>query len=503
MLRRSTLLLIAVVILHLLVAGWFAWHRPIDGDEGYYGMAARLVADGAVPYTDFFYPQAPLLPWIYAPAAALMGAPQLPDLRAVSVLFSVLTVALAAVWLRRQHEPGHLVPVAALLLLALSPEFLLWNTTVKTYAWVNLAVMAGLVGFQRGLGGRTPWFLVGGCCLGLAVSARLLYAPAALAPAAWLVLVAGHRTWRGALSWLIGLAAGLAPVWISLARNPDVFWFNNVGYHQLRFSELEDASIPVRMAAAFKELAVTVTTDPGLLVLVVLAALGLAWSRRGPEPRALPAAAHLSLWMAVVLTVTSLLPDPVHRQYFTGGLPVLLLAPAAWALACWPGRHPRVGVIGAAVAAPVLAVIGLLMIRHDLPRETYWQLDHYRETSARIAELSDPGDTVFSFWSGYVAGSDRLPQRGMENHFAVGVSERLDHRRRARYHIAGRREIAEAFRLETPRVVVVGAWMNEVDTALDDGQMTDLLQHFARHYQGIEDRDGVKLALRLREIGQP
>ena len=91
----------------------------------------------------------------------------------------------------------------------------------------------------------------------------------------------------------------------------------------------------------------------------------------------------------------------------------------------------------------------------------------------------------------------------MENHFAVGVSERLDARQRAHYRIAGRREMAEAFRLETARVVVVGAWMNELHGALNDRQTTDLLQLFTRHYQGVEDLDGVKLALRLREIEQP
>ena len=500
-LRRFSQWLIAIVVLHLLVAGGLAWQRPIDGDEGYYGLAARLVAEGRTPYADFFYPQAPLLPYVYAPAAALVGAPQLPDLRLPSVLFSVLTVGLAAVLLHRLRGASGAAAAVGLLLLALSPEFLTWNTTIKTYAWVNLMVMAGLVAWQRGATGenrRLVWLAGGGVCLGLAVSARLLYAPAAVVPAVWLLL-ARRRNWGGAIAWSGGLAVGLLPVWIALARDPEVFWFNNLVYHQLRFSELEDASVLVRAAAAGKELGLAVVTGPGLLLMVVLAGLGL---RRGVRPTApaMPAAVSLSLWMAAVLTVTCLLPDPTHSQYFTGGLPTLLVAPATWALVSWPGARARTALAVSTVAALVVAALGLGLIRRDLPPDQCWQLDHYRKICHRIEALSDPNDVVFSFWSGYVAGSGRRAQPGLENHFAVGVSERLDARRRSRYHIGGRREIAEAFRLESPRVVVVGVWMNEVYAALEEEQIKDLIEHFDRHYQGVEDLGGVKLSLRKREI---
>ncbi len=47
--------------------------RPIDGDEGYYATAARLVSHGRTPYLDFFYPQMPLLPYVYAPAFKVVG----------------------------------------------------------------------------------------------------------------------------------------------------------------------------------------------------------------------------------------------------------------------------------------------------------------------------------------------------------------------------------------------------------------------------------------------
>jgi hypothetical protein len=40
--------------------------RLIDGDEGYYLQAARLVSEGKRIYTDFFYPQMPFGAHVYA-----------------------------------------------------------------------------------------------------------------------------------------------------------------------------------------------------------------------------------------------------------------------------------------------------------------------------------------------------------------------------------------------------------------------------------------------------
>jgi hypothetical protein len=56
-----------VLTAFLLQAGFFlfvARHRLIDGDEGFYLLAARLVLQHKTPYLDFFYPQAPLLPYV-------------------------------------------------------------------------------------------------------------------------------------------------------------------------------------------------------------------------------------------------------------------------------------------------------------------------------------------------------------------------------------------------------------------------------------------------------
>jgi hypothetical protein len=52
---------------------FIARHRFIDGDEGFYLMASRLVLEPKTLYLDFLYTQAPLLPYAYGLWMKLFG----------------------------------------------------------------------------------------------------------------------------------------------------------------------------------------------------------------------------------------------------------------------------------------------------------------------------------------------------------------------------------------------------------------------------------------------
>src|SRR5436190_16981878 len=64
--RLATALVLSVSVIYFAGLAHYAQRRPVDGDEGYYATAARLVWEGNVPYRDFFYQQAPLLPYLYS-----------------------------------------------------------------------------------------------------------------------------------------------------------------------------------------------------------------------------------------------------------------------------------------------------------------------------------------------------------------------------------------------------------------------------------------------------
>jgi hypothetical protein len=66
--RKRVLLgvVISASLLYFVGLVYYARFHPIDADEGFYTTAARLVWEGKKPYRDFFYKQAPLLPYIYS-----------------------------------------------------------------------------------------------------------------------------------------------------------------------------------------------------------------------------------------------------------------------------------------------------------------------------------------------------------------------------------------------------------------------------------------------------
>src|SRR5207247_11386192 len=79
-------------LLAILMAAVFvpmSLYRIVDGDEGTYLLVSRLVAEGQLPYHDFFYPQMFLLPYVYGAWMKLVGYSWY-GARLLSAVFSVL-----------------------------------------------------------------------------------------------------------------------------------------------------------------------------------------------------------------------------------------------------------------------------------------------------------------------------------------------------------------------------------------------------------------------------
>src|SRR5689334_12598605 len=106
--------------------------RPLDEDEGYYALAAKLITQGKTPYTSFWYPQAPLMPYVYGGWQRVV-LESWYGLRGLSVL---LTVGLACLVYRHvvKRRRSRRLALFAVVLLAATPLGFEWFPTVKTYA---------------------------------------------------------------------------------------------------------------------------------------------------------------------------------------------------------------------------------------------------------------------------------------------------------------------------------------------------------------------------------
>ncbi|MCP4547329.1 MAG: glycosyltransferase family 39 protein, partial [bacterium] len=410
----------AVVVLYGIALGVLSQNRSIDGDEGYYASAARLVVEGASVYRDFFYPQMPLMPHVYSPAYAVHGS--LASLRYLSVILSVATVFLWCLYLRKVYSGAPAVGWAALLLLVLNPGFGSWGVVVKTYALSNCLVTGVLLALYAGLrSGRWAWFAMGGLLGGVLVSVRLLYVAVPLVILVW--LLARGRTVES-VSFLVGAIVGALPAIWFFFLNPDAFVFNNFTYHSWRSDSPPLMDHVVYLARFFLKM---LLARSYLALIFVLGLVGLLFSRGR-----LSGFHAVCAWTAAACMLGSTVPYPLYFQYFTAAMAPLLVPLTAAGLSiigrrraifCWV-------VLGFALTVSSLEIFSEA---HGDEGGSVWDLQAYGEISRYLRAHTEPEDVVLSFWPGYVFESGRRYFPGLENHFGLRIASGLSPEEHRRY----------------------------------------------------------------------
>ena len=164
----------------------FAMVRVVDADEGFYLYASRLVMEGRSLYRDFFYPQMPLLPYLYGGWMKVYGF-SWPAARLLSAMTAVGSGTIVYFYFRRQtgKEWGG---VAGVLVFTFSSLLLLWMSVAKTYGFAILFALLAVLSFENGKrsGGR---LFLSGAFIGLAVDVRLTMLAAL--PAFWWRITVG------------------------------------------------------------------------------------------------------------------------------------------------------------------------------------------------------------------------------------------------------------------------------------------------------------------------
>src|SRR5256884_7928520 len=132
--------------------------RLVEAAEGIYLLNSREVLTGSLPYHDFFYPQMPLLPYVYGLWMKLFGVSWYSG-RLLSALLAValgLSVYTHAARLTRSRPLG----ILAVSLFASSTLCLAWLSAAKTFSLATLLLFPSYpVVFRH----HTPWtnFLAG------------------------------------------------------------------------------------------------------------------------------------------------------------------------------------------------------------------------------------------------------------------------------------------------------------------------------------------------------
>ena len=232
------ILLLAVMASWLALTALNAWFGELNQDEGWYLNAAKLLTEGRVPYRDFAFTQAPMLPLVYSWVFTWVGHYGLLGGRIVTALLGALG-SLLAVWLAMRSGPRHIQRLTGglgLILIAMNVYQSYFTTVVKTYALSGMFLAGGLamlsfVGRTKGLRAA----MAGGFLLACATATRISLG-AALALGGLYLLVFQRRLKRWvwldyAIGGALGLALTLLPFWM-LGR--EGFVFGVVQYHTLR-----------------------------------------------------------------------------------------------------------------------------------------------------------------------------------------------------------------------------------------------------------------------------
>jgi hypothetical protein len=341
--RISVLLVCALFVAHAAIALGFAFYGRVNHDEGWYLLAARQLREGALPYRDFAFFQAPLLPFVYALAQPLLGE-GLAAGRIVSFAFGAAAIALAA---RLAHRLGG--RPAALLLLAtapLAPRALWCLTTTRTeplvaFLWTLCALL--LLRPSRSAAASAGAL----AAAVLAAGTRISSLPALALVALWVLL--RHRGARSELrvALLPGAALAAALCAVALAAGPEAVFFDVVTAQADRHAQLAPAEAFGAgrfLLRRLRDLAMLQASFGIVPVLGFACAIGAAvLARRAPanDPtRAFAASVARLALLAFAVYLPNLAPRVVWPEYFAGVYPLFLVIAAGSA-----GR-------GCALAAP-------------------------------------------------------------------------------------------------------------------------------------------------------
>ena len=470
-------------LLYLTGLIYYATTRPIDGDEGFYTTAARLVWEGKTPYKDFFFQQAPLLPYLYSWIWAVHPR-SLVAMRMLSAACGGLEVLLLGLALVSVKRLPTRVALAAFASVLLNPYSVSWNVVVKTFAVANsLMAIATICLYVACRSGRLRWFFASAFALGACVSTRSLYG--FLIPAVFLALLYQEfRASRGnhskSLAFLAGALAGGLPMIVSFLCYPRAFIFNNITYHHFDVGYMMWGNGTITEGyqnaghVAFVYFAMIgvrlLILHPYFTIQLVLAVIGILSLRKllrkpeGPHPSPYTEGDYLyfklAFLMLVVYLATVLIPFPPYDQHFVSPLVPLTIPFVAEGLRV-TFQAGRKRVITLALVAPVLFAIEIGKETAQNSWHPVWQLSCYRQVTRVVEANSGPDEVVMSFWPGFVFESGRRYFPNLEDHFVYRVMNKISPEERARYHVISKDQVMRAINSRETNLLVVPQWIIE------------------------------------------
>ncbi len=393
--------------------GWLAMHRNVDGDEGLYLEAARLVAQGKKLYFDFFYQQMPLIPYLYAGWMEVFGY-QLFSARFLSVLLTASAGLFTLAYVAKTTKNLWTLNFCAFFLFA-NGLILAWAPVIKTHPLnafsLSLAVVALLL-WRKDPRRRLAWAALAGFAIGIGVNGRLTLVPYLPFFAAYLWIHSHERPWRP-LAAFAGAAALTFPLTLYyFALDPGLFYQYNLEYHTKIFPGISEDAFRLGIAQ-------TVFVEMQMFLLSILFLLGV-WraARRGWKEFFLSDEAFLAAAVGGFLLIHLMTATP-FTQYFSAVVPLLVIGIAP-VLQAGFARRRALCVAALVFAAFFYASAAKRVMNHEINSmgsdHSHWELRRISRAVRAAKRYLRPGEPCLTWWPGYAFLAGCPSAEGMENH---------------------------------------------------------------------------------------
>ena len=414
MTKNEKLIFFTLLFFNLILLSVFVSFRYLDADEGIYLTAAALVQEGKLPYLDFFYPQMPLLPFLYSFIANL-GMNSLFLGRILSAFFNFILGLFLFLFTKRLFNKTSLA-LTLFFLFSFNGFLLTWHSVIKTYSLSTLFCFFSFIFLNFAFAkneGKKLYFLLSGLFLGSAFSTRLIFLPLFFL-AILLIFTLSQELLKKKIAYVLLLSCGFVIssglIIYFLFSSPFNFTFENFTYHRL-WGENVVQTKPNVLISFLK-----FSLFPQNLILILLSIFSLILILKKKENLNFPVL--FSFIFALIIIVSYLFVRPPQPQYYVQALPFLIFASAP-ALAYLFLKMKKnilkisawlLGIIYIASLIPIL----LIFVSAIREKDKVFQISEVKKVVTLIQKNSNENDEVLSSWPGYVVLAQRKPIEGAE-----------------------------------------------------------------------------------------
>jgi hypothetical protein len=460
--RKQIIVLLVLLACQIIFLCGFVFLRQIDYDEGAYLSAAYLVREGKLPYLDFFYPQMPYLPYLYA----LVSPYGFSSLYYGRIISSALGIFLSVLifWFSYRLFKDERLSLFLLFLYGFNGLTLSWHSVVKTLAPSDLFGFISFIFFTFYLLSKEKKINLfwAGFLIGIAFNLRLTFLLVFLVEAIMIFILLPQKNLKRKamdLAWLV-FAAVLASAWAIYLffKNPEAFLFGNIGFHYVWGQKV------VKMA--FFEKLYTLSKfifSPQNLFILICAAFSTVWLVkkliRLDKPTSEDKIIIFALSIGLVIIITSFFVSPTVFQYYEQVLPYLLFSSVPVLkriISKWKDKKRLLPgfIIFYLLSCLPFIIVFIFVVR---PGQVSYRIDKTKEVVKVVKQNSLPGEVILSDWPGYVVLSERETVPGMST-FEWWVIQALPPEEMENYKILSSHKISEMISAREPDMIIESEW---------------------------------------------